>query len=307
MSFNKIPLLVTKFLQPLLAITALLLASLVSGALLSYPLYLLINLGMDYPIDKAIKHASILSGFMLSSYALKHRNLFNKQAMGLSDCRQKVHIVLQGLLMGVFIMAIVEVILIAFDIHISAHNYDENMNKLFYILMSSLFVGLIVAVIEEVLFRGLIISYLQTITTPVYCIVYSALLYAALHFLSFPEASDSSTTGWLSGLYNLPVIFQPISDLANVHSFTTLFALGLLLAIYRLHDAHVYYCIGVHAGLVALLKVSRKLTDFNKDNSFEFLVSPVDKQLGLLASLIVLCFIIPAFIKLTKKADASLM
>ena len=119
--------------------------------------------------------------------------------------------------------------------------------------------ALVVAILEEVLFRGALFGILQKTFTLPAAIVLSSLAYAAVHFLDRPASPPQIT--WASGFQLLPAMaagFTQRSDL--IPGFVTLSIAGMILAVAYHRTGNLYCSIGLHAGWIFWLKFYRSIT-----------------------------------------------
>jgi membrane protease YdiL (CAAX protease family) len=123
-----------------------------------------------------------------------------------------------------------------------------------------------VAVIEELLFRGVIFGlFRQTTPTWLAAIIVSA-IFSIIHPLR-PGSTGSEAITWHSGF---DLLFQSIQHLIQpldlIGGFLTIFVLGLVLAHATIKTGALWLPIGVHSGVVfakmSFNKLTRHLTDF---------------------------------------------
>lgn len=136
-------------------------------------------------------------------------------------------------------------------------------NTLPRILLSAI----VVAVIEETLFRGAILGLMrQTMATGPAAIVVSV-IFAVIHFLK-PASNEISVVTWHSGFDLLPQLFRQFSEPYLVlGGAVSLFALGMLLATATIKTSSLWLSIGLHAGFVfgkmGLNKVTTRRADLS--------------------------------------------
>lgn len=113
-----------------------------------------------------------------------------------------------------------------------------------------------VSVIEEWLFRGLLLGLWLRVARPWTACVGSSLVFAFVHFLTPPagyEIADPAAAvagfQWLGGIL---VHFTELRFVAA--EFLTLFGVGLVLAGARLRTGHLWLPIGLHCGWVIAFK-----------------------------------------------------
>jgi membrane protease YdiL (CAAX protease family) len=107
----------------------------------------------------------------------------------------------------------------------------------------------VVAILEEVLFRGGLFGGLRRGDDWRHALVVSSALYAVLHFFGRPESPDTVT--WWSGLALLPGMLGGFADVQRlVPDFLNIFAVGIVLALAYQRTGDLYTSIGMHAGWI---------------------------------------------------------
>ncbi len=107
----------------------------------------------------------------------------------------------------------------------------------------------VVAVLEEVLFRGGLFGGLRRNDDWWRALIVSSLLYAILHFFGAPEGPDTVT--WWSGLALLPGMLGGFTDVQRlVPDFFNIFAVGIVLSLAYHRTGDLYTSMGMHAGWI---------------------------------------------------------
>ncbi len=110
--------------------------------------------------------------------------------------------------------------------------------------------ALVVPLIEEPLFRGLILGVLLRASSRNLAVFFTSALFAILHFLKAPEKT-SAVVHWNSGFISIANSFSQFSDpLLLAAGFTTLFLLAWILADARIRTRSLWLPIGLHAGWI---------------------------------------------------------
>ncbi|MFT4175378.1 MAG: CPBP family intramembrane metalloprotease [Luteolibacter sp.] len=121
--------------------------------------------------------------------------------------------------------------------------------------------ALIVAFLEEWLFRGLMLGLWLRFTRPLAACVGCSLVFAFVHFLSPPSGVVIADPAHpLTGFELLGSILGHFSDPQFfVTDFLTLFVIGMILAGARLQTGKLWFPIGLHAGWVMAYKGFEKM------------------------------------------------
>ena len=131
----------------------------VIGALLAYPLKLLLDPVFDLAFRKYLNYATLISGVITCFIYLQINNLLSFNAFGFSGKYNKFLVNLfNGFLYGIAIMLIIEIILFILKIH----EFDSYRGLWIFsnisFLSKALLAGLLIALIEELIFRGAFFS-----------------------------------------------------------------------------------------------------------------------------------------------------
>lgn len=135
---------------------------------------------------------------------------------------------------------------------------EPDWTALFKIALSAV----TVALLEEWLFRGMILGFFRKALVDWAAVVSTSALFAIIHFLK-PPSDDIGTVDWLSGFRALPMCFEKFTDPGLLAAgFTTLFVVGCVLGWGVLRTRSLWLSIGLHAGWVftkfSYTKISRR-------------------------------------------------
>jgi uncharacterized protein len=120
--------------------------------------------------------------------------------------------------------------------------------------------SIVVPVIEEGFFRGLILGVLWRSGGKYLSIFLTSALYSIVHFLKAPP-NTSLTVTWTSGFNSIAHSLSQFADpLLFAAGFTTLFFIGLVLADARLSTSSLWLPIGLHSGWIFVNGVFGKIT-----------------------------------------------
>lgn len=151
-----------------------------------------------------------------------------------------------GLAAGVLCAVLLQPMLLLSGSFVLRYGWDASV---LHALPRILMTALVVAALEEFLFRGVLLGFFRQFTSPLLAIVCSSVLFAGVHFLNLPAAgSHAPSPEWWSGLAMLGSVGSalppwPILLLA----FATLFAAGLILAWMTIRTASLWAGFGLHS------------------------------------------------------------
>jgi hypothetical protein len=272
-------------MRHLFTIIILFILALFCGALLSFPVYKLIQPFTDIGFHKLISFTSTICGLLLLCAWLKFNNRLNHATLGYIKSPPAVvrAQALTGFFAGIIIITILTSALVLLGIHQIEPDLEFNPAAGGRILVNALFAGIMVGLFEETLYRGALLGGLLDRMKPLGAILLSSIIYSGVHFLKFSAVPAAIPVTWLTGVQILPDAFYSFSDPAIADTFLSLLAFGVLLAMVRLKSGALYQCIGLHAGVVAAIRMANKTTDYVPHNHLAFLVNKYDHQLGYLA------------------------
>ncbi len=271
--------------------TGFLACCLLISSLLHYPLYLLLDGLLELPAHKQVPRVAkliALPGFFLLIIWL---GLYHRKALGFGLPRPVfLHQIFIGWLYGIAILATLSAVLIGLGVRTLDPIDDEFLFDLLKTLISGLVGGLLIGLIEETFFRGAMYQAIRRNGPAVSAIIFSALLYAAVHFID--PVRLSGPVDWFSGLQILGGAFWQLGDWATLDSFVALFVVGVFLGMVREQTGNIAYCIGLHAGWVLIIKCTKKFTSNNHGSEWAFLTGNYDGITGYLAAIWLLLLIL---------------
>lgn len=274
---------------------------LISGAsLLAYGLLQLA--GDVQTIDKIIgKTTQFL--LVLSIFPLKKRLRLNWPDLGFAPRPLFIKQLLQGLLLSLATLAPVILALYVLDVQVYDETRDWNAGKIAEKLGLGLFLALLIAFFEEILFRGLLLSGLRMKLSAFAAIALTSLYYAALHFLRSKTSIPYSELSIVSGFQLMAEAFGNWLNPDIASAFLALFVVGVFLAVLRYRfPQSLGLCIGCHCGWVWQIKLSKDVFNVNPQAEHLYLVSTYyDGVIGPLVSFW-LALAVMAFVFMSRQA-----
>ena len=149
---------------------------------------------------------------------------------------------LTGVLAGLLCCLLLQPILIFTGIFCFAGSWSSVIAVLPRLLATAAFVALL----EEFLFRGVLLGFFRQFLTPSLAVLSSSFLFAGVHFVSFPEAAGGPVLWW-SGLATLGEIGSGFPSWSLfIGAFLVLFAAGLILGWMTTMTGSLWAAIGLH-------------------------------------------------------------
>lgn len=268
-------------MRPVLVFLAYIVLVYLLGALLAYPLFLALDpfLGLEY--RKYLTYATLLNGIIVSAVYLKTYSLLSFKEFGFSGSRSEfMGVLLRAIAYGVVIILLIELVFYALGIHELDIRRSYTLEEFAIRLLKAVITGLLISVLEEVIFRGGLFAGLHNKAGVAVAVVLSSLLYSAVHFIRYGQVPQGVEIGWTTGLQMLPDAFRRFYEWSIADYFLTLFAFGVLLSLLRLRHGTLAACIGLHAGVVMAIKLSDYYGQRTYSSEFEYLVSQYNSTFG---------------------------
>lgn len=248
-------------MRPLRALVIYILAVFVGGALLAPWLYFaaqkLVPKLAEEPFHRFVNRA-LLGIALLGLWPLvKNLGATSARDLGLPPPQGKWRNLGAGFLAGFLSLALLAgIILAAGARHL---NYSLPAGKVVSRLLTAVGSAAIVAVLEEILFRGALFGSLRKAFHWRIALAISSAVYAMVHFLK--SAGEPEIIHWYSGLITLGWMFGGFTDWQTVvPAFFNLLLAGSLLGLAYQRTGTIYFSIGLHAGWIFWLKAYGLLT-----------------------------------------------
>ncbi|MDC0435350.1 CPBP family intramembrane metalloprotease [bacterium] len=282
------------------------LIALISGAAISYPVYEFLSNWMELDFERVANRCVLIAAILFFVALCKKINFSAGCDLGYStDKRQFYTDIVKGIGLGVLIMSTIAVGLLITNNRIIDTIWGLSALNIISILASGLISGLMIALLEETLFRGAMLSAIRRESTAFIAITVTSFFYALVHFIQPEIQLDSNSLDWTSGFVLLKYALANLANVSQIaDSLIALFLAGVLLSIVRLRTNRIAICIGIHAGWVLVIQVTKRITDSNSDSEFAFLTGSYDNVTGYLAA-VFLIFIIVLYLNRTIQEPAS--
>jgi membrane protease YdiL (CAAX protease family) len=216
---------------------------------------------------------------------LRSLGLNNAEALGFGARRPLfVRSVALGWLMGVAILLVLALTLLALQVRVPDAQGADWLASLSRRALQALVGGLLIGLLEETFFRGALYSAVRRRGSVLSAVFWTAFLYALLHFMKPHPLPDGMALDWDGVAHMFAHVFTGVFQWKHVDSMAALFLVGVFLGLVRERTGHIGWCIGLHAGWVLVIQVTRHLTDGNDASLYAFLVGDYDGMIGWLAA-----------------------
>jgi membrane protease YdiL (CAAX protease family) len=216
---------------------------------------------------------------------LKKMGLDNRKVLGYGAPGSRfLGALWRGWLLGVSILLVLVVNLLLLKIRVPDAAVDNWLPGLLEKSIKVLIGGLFTALLEETFFRGVLYSAIRRNGSAVSAILWSSFLLALLHFMKPHALPDGLAFDWAGTWQMLIHVFAGVFQWKHVDSMVALFLVGIFLALVRERSGHIGWCIGLHAGWIFVIQMSRYLTNGNDASPNAWLVGDFDGVIGWLAA-----------------------
>mgnify|MGYP006085295433 FL=1 len=196
---------------------------------------------------------SMLIGALVCMYPLIRSLKLKKSHLGL---QRNIHWKTDfgiGFVLASGILLIFGIIYMQLGIFEAKNSFSEK------VLLKFLISALAVAVLEEFLFRGLLLGAVMRTARPFYALIFVSFFFALIHFLKPPlncaRLADQDIHYFGTGFWTVGQIFAQFDNPVFIaKGFATLFAVGLVLGWARIRTSSLWLCMGLHAGWVFCVK-----------------------------------------------------
>ncbi len=191
-----------------------------------------------------------------------------------------------GIVLGV--VTLLPALLLSYALGITT--LDEShlwgVEKLLVSLLVAFLLALLISLLEEPMFRGILIAaYIKRlgITATIFL---SSFYYAILHFIKTKTAISVDQAKFSDSFKLLLEAFQNLLNPEHFGAFWALLMVGFFLAVLRTRlNLSLAWCIGCHTAWVWQIKMAHKITNVNQGSDLLFLVSPYDGVIGPMVAL----------------------
>jgi len=271
------------------AFVAYLLGALLLAALLLPVLYPGIDalFGDEAEPSGALYRLAMLFMLIGLPWFLKHQRLFDWREIGFTlPARRAWAAVFKGAGLGAAVLAVLVAGLILAGARVWSPAGDLDAGELLETLAGGLIGGLLVGLIEETFFRGMMHGGMRRTLAFWPTALLTAAFYAAVHFMRPARLPAGAELDLAASLAMLGEGLAGLGEVAAIHdSFLALLVAGVLLSMVRERTGNVCWVIGIHAGWVLVIKLTKPLTDTATSEGLSPWIGHYDQVTGWLAAI----------------------
>lgn len=245
-----------------------------------------IGYGMFLLLDGAAQLNRIISRvtqilLILSIYPVMRWLSISARDLGFVPLKLFLKQISGGIVLGIFTLLPVLLLSYTLDIIIIDEARVWTLEKIANSLLGAFFLALLVSLLEEPMFRGILISaYAKRIGISA-TIFISSFYYALLHFVKTKTSIPIQQAEISDSFVLLIEAFQNLLNPEHLGAFWALLMVGIFLAVMRTRlQLSLAWCIGCHTAWVCQIKMAHKITDVNHSSDLLYLISPYDGVIG---------------------------
>ncbi len=256
----------------------ILLAALSLACIISY--FMVLGIGDAISFRQLINRSAQLF-LMLSIFPAMAYLKISKEALGFAQRHVFLKQLLQGFGLGFMTLIPVFIVLYVLKINVLDETQVWTIGLLAKNMTINLLIALLISLIEEPLFRGIMLVSLSKKLPIVAAILISSIYYAGLHFFSSNTDIPVQDINLFSGFRLLGEAFTHLMNPAILSAFFALLMVGIFLGVLRTQvKVSLGLCIGCHTCWVWQIKMSKKLFDTDYSSPYHYLVSNYDGVVG---------------------------
>ena len=231
-------------LHPLAKILLYLAVVILAAALLSPPIFWLLDGTINFPFYRYFSRTAQITAIVLLVPLLFWLNIRKVSEIGLEKNSRGWRDAVVGLGLGWVPVALLGAGYLWWGVF--RFNADIEGVKIFRIAGTAV----VVAVVEEFLFRGVALGLAARSFGRWTAAVAVSLIFAAVHFLK-PAKEADAVVYWWTGFAQIPRILESVPHPVTLaFGFVSLFVAGMILALAALRTRSLWLPIGIHAGWI---------------------------------------------------------
>ncbi len=219
------------------------------------------------PFHRYLSRSTQIGAMLLLWPLLRSLHIHSLEELGLTPSRCMLRDLATGFLAGV---PSVLLLLAAFFI---SGAFELHANWSPSVIPRIMLTSAVVAIVEEFLFRGVILGFLRQFLGTGVAIIVSAVIFATLHFLNLPSSGvHEEAPSWWSGLAALAAFWKGLPSWPIIEwTFATLFFAGIILAWMTTQTGALWASMALHGCWIFGQQFFNSLTSYRHIPSDAFL------------------------------------
>lgn len=269
-----------------LALVGYLLLCLVVAAAINYPLYTLLSQFGEVRADRVLYRSAMLLAALGIWPLLRRLRLADRAGLGLAPAWPELRRTwARGVLYGLLILGLLAGALILLGARPLRPIDTELGLTLARTAVVAALSGVLIGLIEEIFFRGILFGGIRRHQPWLVAALVTAGFYAFLHFVRPTAPPLGLPVDWGSGFSMLAGALHKYATPERYYdSFIALFLVGLFLALVRERTGSIALGMGMHAGWVFVIKLTKKATETDLHSPYVGLIGHYDGVIGWLAA-----------------------
>lgn len=230
----------------------------------------LIAWGLDDP--SALRKLIIRSTqvlLLLSIFPVMRVLKLTKADLGLAEKKIFIRQLMRGFGLGILTLLPIFIVLYVFEVNVFDESQLWSAGLVGKKVTIALLLASLIGVVEELVFRGMLLAGLRRSMPVIAAILMSSTYYSALHFLDTNSVVSAEAFNMLTGFQLLMEAYVNVFNPENTATFFALLMVGIFLGVVRTQIKHsLAVCIGCHAGWVWQIKMSNSLFNTNPNSEY---------------------------------------
>jgi hypothetical protein len=242
--------------------------------------FMVLGIGDAIPFRQILTRSTELF-LVLSIFPAMAYLKINKEELGFAPGLIFLKQLLQGFCLGFMTLIPVFIVLYVLKINVIDETQIWTVGLLAKYMAINLLVALLISLIEEPLFRGLLLAGLNKKMPVIAAILITSIYFAGLHFSSIKTDLPVQDINLFSSFRLLGEALNNVVNPENLSAFFALLMVGIFLGVLRTQvKVSLGLCIGCHTCWVWQIKMSKKLFNTDFSSEYHYLVSSYDGVIG---------------------------
>lgn len=209
---------------------------------------------LDFPFDRVMRRVVLVVSALFLVAARRRLEIVSLASVGLRSVERPYSLFMRGWVAGAGALALMLLVMVWGGARVSGL-YCSGSGELVFELANAFLTGVVVAIIEEIFFRGFIFQACLRTLSPAASVAVMSSFFAIVHFFNASDMPMPASFDPLLGFKAVAYFFAPLLAPAEVlPGFVGLFLFGAVLGVAVLRTGSLFLAMGLHAGCVFGIK-----------------------------------------------------